>query len=97
MTLPLVAPADVLPELPRALDDVARHGLRRDLLSSVPYYAYHDGSGWVQGWFEDETSLQAKRDFVRRRGLGGVAYFPLAYAPEEVKTRLGPANRDRDP
>jgi spore germination protein YaaH len=49
----------------------------------------------VQGWFEDEESLAAKIEFVRARGLGGVAFFPLAYGTPELfealREALGPA------
>jgi spore germination protein YaaH len=75
----LASPPGVLPELPRARDQVDRHGLRRDQESGTPYYAFQDDTGWHQGWFEDAESLRAKYAFVRERGLGGVALFPLAY------------------
>lgn len=78
-TIPLVAPDGVLPELPRAFQQAERHGLRRDGQSGSPYYVFEDASGWHQGWFEDATSLRAKYRFVRERGIGGVALFPLAY------------------
>jgi spore germination protein YaaH len=77
--VPLAAPENVLPELPRALEQAALHGLRRDEVSGTPYYAFRDESGWWQGWFEDSQSLRSKYRFVRERGLGGVALFPLAY------------------
>jgi spore germination protein YaaH len=76
---PLTAPPDVLPELPRARAQAERHGVRRDPVSGSPYYAYRDADGWHQGWYEDAESLRAKYDFVLRRGLGGIAIFPLAY------------------
>jgi spore germination protein YaaH len=79
ITIPLAPPPDVLPELPRARAQAQRHGLHRDSASGSPYYAFQDESGWYQGWFEDAESLRAKYDFVRQRGLGGVALFPLAY------------------
>ena len=79
ITIPLAPPPGVLPELPRARAEAERHGLRRDSASGSPYYAFRDESGWYQGWFEDAESLRAKYDLVRRRGLGGVALFPLAY------------------
>jgi spore germination protein YaaH len=75
----LAPPAGLLPELPRAREQAARHGLRRDPESGSPYYAFQDATGWRQGWFEDAESLRAKYDFVRERGLGGIALFPLAY------------------
>jgi spore germination protein YaaH len=77
--IPLTARADVVPELPRALAQAELHGVRRDAESGSPYYAFQDSSGWQQGWFEDAESLRAKYAFVRARGLGGVALFPLPY------------------
>jgi spore germination protein YaaH len=77
--IPLTADAGVVPELPRAFTEAARHGVRRDPVSGSPYYAFQDATGWHQGWFEDAESLRAKYAFVRERGLGGVALFPLAY------------------
>jgi spore germination protein YaaH len=88
VALPLDAPPDVLPELVRAADEARRHGVRRDRESGSPYYVHRDGEGWVQGWFEDLKSLAAKRAFVARRGLGGVAYFPLSYATREIREGL---------
>lgn len=88
VALPLDAPPDVLPELPRAAHEARRHGVLRDPASGSPYYVHRDQGGWVQGWFEDRESLAAKRDFVVRRGLGGVAYFPLSYATEEIRKEL---------
>ena len=70
---------EVVPELSRAPDMADLHGLRRDPVSGSPYYVFRDQSGWHQGWFEDAESLRAKYRFVRERGLGGIAIFPLAY------------------
>lgn len=81
----LVAPPpDVMPELVRASLVAARVGLMRDYESDSPYYVYRDQGGWRQGWFEDARSLGAKYEFVRERGLGGVAIFPLAYGNDEL-------------
>lgn len=77
--IPLAPPIGVVPEMPRAFAEAARHGARRDAISGSPYYAFQDASGWYQGWFEDAESLRAKYAFVREHGLGGVALFPLAY------------------
>lgn len=83
--VPLVAPPGLLPELPRAWEQAERHGLQRDPVSGTPWYAYRDPAGtWVQGWFEDRESLLAKYRFVRREGLAGVAFFPLAYGDPRV-------------
>jgi spore germination protein YaaH len=77
--MPLTARADVMPDLPRAHAQAELYGLRRDLESGAPYYAFQDSNGWHQGWLEDAESLRAKYAFIRERGLGGVALFPLAY------------------
>jgi len=79
VVLPLAPLPDVVPELPRARARVAEHQQRRDPENGSPYYVFEDGTGWNQGWFEDAESLRAKYDFVREKGLGGVALFPLAY------------------
>jgi spore germination protein YaaH len=84
VTIPLAAPDDVLPELPRAFVQGERHGIRRDPVSGSPYYAFQDSTGWHQGWFEDAESLRAKYAFVRENGLGGVALFPLAYGSADL-------------
>jgi spore germination protein YaaH len=90
----LVAPPpDVMPELVRASVVAARVGLLRDSESGSPYYVYQDQGGWRQGWFEDAESLRAKYAFVRERGLGGVAIFPLAYGNDELWADLREAFR----
>jgi spore germination protein YaaH len=91
--IPLTAAAGVVPELPRAFDQAARHGVRRDPISGSPYYAFQDSTGWQQGWFEDAESLRAKYAFVRERGLGGVALFPLAYGDATLWEELREAFR----
>jgi spore germination protein YaaH len=83
VAVPLTAPEGVRPELPRAADRISRHGARRDERSGVPYWVFRDGAQWYQGWAEDARSLSLKYDFVRERGLGGVAIFPIAYADAE--------------
>lgn len=88
VTIPYTAPDSVLPELPRALAQASRHGVRRDRETGSAYYVYRDGDGWRQGWYDDAESLRAKYDFVRANGLGGVALFPLAYGTEELWQEL---------
>jgi spore germination protein YaaH len=82
--LPLAPADDVVPDLPRALASVAEHGLQRDAVSGTPFYTFRSDSGWHQGWLEDAESLREKYRFVRERGLGGVAIFPLAYGDEAI-------------
>ncbi|HUF77142.1 MAG TPA: glycosyl hydrolase family 18 protein [Longimicrobiales bacterium] len=82
--LPLAPAPDIVPELPRARARVAEHGVQRDAESGAPFYTFRSDSGWHQGWLEDAESLRAKYRFVRERGLGGVAVFPLAYGDEAM-------------
>jgi spore germination protein YaaH len=84
LAIPYTAPAGVLPDVPRARARAERHGALRDPTSGAPYYSFRDETGWYQGWFDDRESLRAKYDFVRARGLGGVAIFPLAYGDEAL-------------
>ena len=86
--LPITAPPGVLPGMPRAREQAEIYGVRRDAESGSPYYVFGDGVSWFQGWFEDEESLDAKYAFVRERGLGGVALFPLAYGDASLWERL---------
>ncbi|MDA0327669.1 MAG: glycosyl hydrolase family 18 protein [Gemmatimonadetes bacterium] len=83
-TIPYSAEAEVLPELPRALERATTYGKLRDPMSGSPYYTFQTDDGWHQGWFEDAESLRAKYAFVRARGLGGIALFPLAYGTDEL-------------
>ena len=63
-----------------ATERVAAYGKQRDPQSQSPYYVFRDSTGqWRQGWFEDAQSLRAKYDFVREKGLAGIALFPLGY------------------
>lgn len=89
----LAPPPGIVPELVRAPEVAENAGLLRDPESGVPYYVYRDQSGWKQGWFEDAESLRAKYRFVRERGLGGVAIFPLAYGDATLWADLREAFR----
>lgn len=81
--------SDLVPALGgSALARAAQYGLRRDVQSGSAWYAYERVDGWYQGWFEDEESLSAKLDFVRLRGMAGVAFFPLGYDQNRTLRRL---------
>ncbi|MEM1094029.1 MAG: glycosyl hydrolase family 18 protein [Bacteroidota bacterium] len=81
--------AERLPNIQtNALDQSARHGLRRDPTSDTPYYAYQGEDGWYQGWFEDEQSLTTKYDFIEQEQLGGIAIFPLGYDRGQLANAL---------
>ncbi len=73
--------AALLPEIRlSAREQAARHGAQRDAASGSPFYSYRDARGqWQQGWYEDETSLTAKLDWLQAQGLAGAALFPLGY------------------
>jgi len=73
---------------PVALEAVRRHGVRRDLESGSPYYAYEDTTGWRQGWFEDAESLRRKFEWVVTNGLRGVAIYPPAYGTDDIDRLL---------
>lgn len=91
VAMPLAAPPAVLPQAPRARSQAELHGKRRDPASGSPWYAARDpGGGWVQGWFDDEESLADKVRFVRERGIGGIAFFPLTYGDRTLWESLEP-------
>ena len=72
-------PASLMPEDRLAASTLAaRHGLRRDS-EETPYYAYRANGRWLQGWYEDLTSLRHKLGPERLRGYAGLAFFPLGY------------------
>ena len=83
-------PAALMPNDRLAARTLARrYGLRRDS-EQTPYYAYRDNGHWVQGWYEDFTSLTSKLGPERQRGYAGLAFFPLGYdAGEIVEPLLG--------
>ena len=93
-TVPYAAPANVLSNAPRAEDRAAEFGAQRDPVSGTPWYVFQGEEGWTQGWFDDAESLRAKYDFVRSRGLGGIAIFPLAYGTPglwaDLRNAFGP-------
>jgi spore germination protein YaaH len=73
-------PAGLVPEVAAsALARARQYGIRRDPVSGSPYYVFNDGTGWFQGWFEDDASLSAKFDFVKKQRLAGIAVFSLGY------------------
>jgi spore germination protein YaaH len=73
-------PANLVPAVTAsAMERVRQHGTLRDPATGSPYYVYNDGTGWFQGWFEDEASLLAKFEFIKMQKLAGIAVFPLGY------------------
>ncbi len=62
----------------QARGEAAAHRLRREPSSGSPWYAY-DSGGWVQGWFDDATSLAAKYALVADQQLAGIGVWALGY------------------
>jgi spore germination protein YaaH len=77
-------PAALMPNDRLAATELATlHGLRRDA-EHTPYYAFHDGRQWNQGWYEDFESLTRKLAPERTEGYAGLAFFPLGYDKGQI-------------
>ncbi|HEX5578479.1 MAG TPA: glycosyl hydrolase family 18 protein, partial [Candidatus Limnocylindria bacterium] len=61
------------------LAQAAQFGRRWDDVGKVPWYRYWDNAGdhWVQGYYDDVTSLGVKYDLVNARGLRGTGMWTL--------------------
>ena len=91
-------PKAVLPDIrTSALARIREHGLRREMSSGSPWYAFRDAEGWRQGWFDDAVSLTPRLDFVRERGYRGVAVFVLGYDNGELLGTIRAAFSARTP
>jgi spore germination protein YaaH len=95
-------PANLVPKVKAsAMERVRQYGIRRDPLSGSPYYVFKDETGWFQGWFEDDESLSAKFEFVKKQRLAGVAVFSLGYDGGNLqyllRSHFRPANSSRAP
>jgi len=57
----------------------AAHGRRWDALGRVPWFVYYDNTvhSWIEGYYDDVTSLGVKYDMINRRGLAGVGMWHL--------------------
>ncbi len=55
------------------------HGRRWDATGQVPWYRFWNSSAgtWVQGYYDDVTSLTVKYDLVNVRGLRGIGVWHL--------------------
>ena len=62
-----------------SLSQAAQFGRRWDDVGKVPWYRYWDGGAghWVQGYYDDVTSLGVKYDLVNARGLRGTGMWTL--------------------
>lgn len=57
----------------------ARYGRLWDSVGRVPWFRYYDSTAasWVEGYYDDATSLAAKWDMVNQRGLLGTGMWSL--------------------
>src|ERR1700674_3033715 len=62
-----------------ARDLAAAHGRRWDDVGKVPWFAYYDTASttWVEGYYDDGTSLAAKYDMVNQKNLAGTGIWTL--------------------
>ena len=62
-----------------ALNLAATHGRRWDDVGKVPWFAFYDPAKatWVQGYYDDPTSLGHKYNMVNARGLAGTGMWTL--------------------
>jgi spore germination protein YaaH len=67
------------PGYPDAVAAAAQYGRRWDAIGGVAWYRYQSSTygTWVQGYYDDATSLRLKHDLVRSRGLRGVGIWHL--------------------
>lgn len=67
------------PRYTDAIEAATTHGRRWDDIGRVPWYAYRSSTygTWVQGYYDDATSLTAKYDLVNASGLAGVGIWHL--------------------
>ena len=62
-----------------ALDRIAQHGRKWDPTGEVPWYRFESSTygTWVQGYYDDAQSLDAKYDRIRGAGMRGVGIWHL--------------------
>ncbi len=62
-----------------ARDLAAAHGRLWDDVGEVPWFAFYDSANatWVEGYYEDATSLAQKYDMVNARALAGAGIWTL--------------------
>lgn len=61
------------------IERVARHGAVFDAESGSGRYTFEEAGTRWEGWFEDSTSLQIRRQWLSCEGLDGLAVFALGY------------------
>lgn len=53
------------------------HGRRWDQAQQSPWYCYAEGDAFVQGWYNDPAAWQAKLDWLKTQGYGGIGIWVL--------------------
>ena len=72
---------------------INQYPVRRDAESGSSWYVYRTRQVWMQGWFEDESSLQQKIDFIQRERLAGVSLQFLGADGGQFKALVQPLLR----
>ena len=72
---------------------ISQYPVRRDAESGSSWYVYRTRQVWMQGWFEDESSLQQKIDFIQRERLAGVSLQFLGADGGQFKALVQPLLR----
>lgn len=74
-------PTGLMPEIvDNAQERGKQYGVFHDRDSGSSYYQFKHADGkFVEGWFEDQLSLERKSDFLVKHQLGGIAFFMLGY------------------
>ena len=61
----------------RLREQARKHGERWDAAQRSPWYCYPDGNAFIQGWYNDDRAWNAKLDWIRAQGLGGIGLWVL--------------------
>lgn len=61
-----------------------KHGCKLDNPTGSMHYSYEAADGMHVGWYEGLWSMRRKRDFVRKNGVAGMAFFVIGYDGYEL-------------
>ena len=74
----------------KAQTELSSHGITPTWLEDLSQYygEYETNTGSVRIWLEEEKSIQAKLDFMKNAGIGGVACWKLGLEKASVWTEI---------
>ena len=74
----------------KAQTELSSHGITPTWLEDLSQYygEYETNTGSVRIWLEEEKSVQAKLDFMKTAGIGGVACWKLGLEKDSVWTEI---------